>query len=250
MPMRPLAAAITLAATLPWLMAAGPAAPSAAATSEGLPGTLLMAGREVLTLQSVGAFNGEDRTVEVMRRIARVIEPENDQPNLYIEPFDPNRDVTVVQAQGKTVVRFKGEPVVTVTARDVTAAGVPAGQVAQMWADNLKAGLDALMAAGRTPDDKRILAQIQVAVAGRAVADGVNGVTESVVADRIRRDMAKDPLLRDSDLNVDVLSDRVIIRGEDTSDSRAIRRLETVIRSESPGRAIHRGDALGTDTTP
>jgi hypothetical protein len=246
--MRPLAAAITLAVTLPWLMAARPPAPQAAATPQGPPGTLLMAGREVLQLQPVGSFNGEDRTVEVMRRIARVIEPENDQSHLVIEPFEPNRDITVSQVQGKTVVRFKGEPLVTVTARDVAAAGVPAGQVAQMWADNLKAGLDALMAASRVPDDKRILAQIQVAVNGRAVADGVNGVTESVVADRIRREMAKDPLLRQSDLNVDVLSDRVIIRGEDASDMREIRRLETVIRAESPDRTIDRGDALGNDT--
>jgi hypothetical protein len=258
--MRPLEAAIALAVTLPLLMAAKPPAHKPAAQSRskavpvavphaGAPGTITMAGREVLQLQPVGYFTGEDRAVEVLRRIARVIEPENDMLSVTVEPFVANRDVKVGQEMGKSVVQFKGITIATVTPQDEKAAGLSDRQVAQMWANNFKAGLEALNASSRS-DEKRVLEQIQAGAGGQTVANGVTGVTDSVVADRIRRGIARDPVLRRSDLNVDVMSDRVIIRNEAASTPREVRRLEQVIRGEAGDRAISEGNQLGTEKAP
>jgi hypothetical protein len=215
----------------------------------GPPGTLVIAGREVMQLQPVGYYTDEGRALEVMRRVVRVLEPENDLPSLNLEPFDANRDIKVGRELGKPVVQFKGITIATVTAEDQKAAGMPAPQVAQMWANNLKAGLEALKISART-NEKQVLEQIQVAVGGRTVANGVTGVTETALADRIRRRIERDPSLRQTDLNVDVLSDQVIIHNEGTATQRDVRRLERVIRQEAGDRRIHRGGDVGTEMTP
>lgn len=242
---RSLTAAIALAIGLPVLLAARPPAKVPVVRNPGPAGTLTIAGREVLQVQPVGYYTGQDRAIEVMRRIARVIEPTNDQLGVTIAPFNAARDVRAGREHGKPVVQFKGITVATVTGQDQQAAGMAGRQVAQMWADNLKAGLDALNATPHS-NEKRVLEAIQVGVGGHTVANAVTGVTNTTLANRIRRDIARDPQLRHTPLNVDVMSDRVIIRNDAVSTPREVRRLEQVIRQEVPDRPIKTGEPVGS----
>ena len=208
-----------------------PAASPAAASAE-----VVIAGRQVLQVAPVGYFTGEDRAIEVMRRIARILEPKNDQANLMIAPYDTKRDIGVAMVGGETVVQFKGAPVATVTPADAQLVGMSVAQVAELWARNLQTALEGLDAGSRTPATP-VLRQITVVANGKPIADAATGVTETVIADRIRRRIARDPALRGLDLAIGVSHDEVVLKG-DVHDGGQQQRIEAAAREEAANRRV------------
>lgn len=242
MPKRALVAAAALAAVMPLAIGLGlPEAQAQAMDRQGQQraatelGTFSIAGRKVFEVAPVGYYTAADRVLENMRRVIRVLEPE-DTETVGLEPFNVATDVRAAKEGKDWVVYFKSVDVATVTPADLKGRDMSAQQMAQMWANNLKAGLAALQAEG-TSSLRQSLSQMQVAVGGQTIATGITGSTPTMVSYRIRRAIERDPELRQQHIVVEVQPNEVVIRGE-VPNRRIERRVETIVGDEAFDRAV------------